>query len=130
MMALGFIGTSSAPRLVIALIIGFGALAAIWLGFARGTYVLIDRDNNMYRTSGFFLSKTVPLSDIVELSTSATFAGLMTEIKLTYRDKDGHLRIINTMNVQSFKTREFKNYLNTLHLVNPNIAIPRELFAK
>jgi hypothetical protein len=84
----------------------------------------------MYRTSGFFLSKTVPLSDIVELSTSATFAGLMTEIKLTYRDKDGHLRIINTMNVQSFKTREFKNYLNTLHLVNPNIAIPRELFAK
>jgi hypothetical protein len=130
MIALAIIGTNSIPSVILAMIIGFAALAVLWLAFTRGTYVLIDPENNLYRTSGFFFSKTVPLSDIASLRIQGAFAGLMTEVHLMCRDKDRRLKTLTTMNVQSFKKHDFKVYLETLHSANPNIAIPQELFAQ
>jgi hypothetical protein len=71
--------------------------------------------------------KAIPLSDIVRLNARGTFAGLMTEITLTYRDKSGTLRTIGTMNKQSLKKREMKKFIDTLRSANPSIAIPQEL---
>jgi hypothetical protein len=130
MMALAFIGFDSVPKLGLAFVAGIGVLALLWVGFARGTYVEIDAKNNLYRTSGFFMKKAIPLSSIVSLNTRGTFAGLMTEISLTYRDKDGTLRTIGTMNKQSLKKSEMQKFLTTLLSANPNVSIPQELFDK
>ena len=130
MMALAFIGFDSVPKLGLAFAAGIGVLALLWVGFARGTYVEIDAKNNLYRTSGFFMRKAIPLSSIVSLNTRGTFAGLMTEISLTYRDKDGTLRTIGTMNKQSLKKSEMRKFLTTLRSASPNITIPQELLDK
>jgi hypothetical protein len=127
MMAVAFIGFETVSRIILALIVGIGILALMWFGFARGTYAEIDTDNNAYRTAGFFMQKTVPLSAIVSLNTRRTFAGLMTEISLTYRDTNGTMRTIGTMNKQSLKKREMRKFVDTLRSANPDIAIPQEL---
>ena len=130
MMALAFIGFDSALKLGLAVVAGIGVLALLWAGFARGTYVEIDAENDLYHTSGLFIGKALPLSSIVSLNTRGTFAGLMTEISLTYRDKDGTLRTIGTMNKQSLKKSEMPKFLTTLRQANPNIIIHQELLDK
>jgi hypothetical protein len=130
MMALAFIGFDSVRKLGLAFVAGIGVLALLWAGFARGTYVEIDSKNDLYRTSGFFMRKAIPLSSIVSLNTKGTFAGLLTEISLTYRDKDGTLRTIGTMNKQSLKKSEMQKFLTTLRSANRNITIPQELLDK
>ena len=76
------------------------------------------------------MRKAIPLSSIVSLNTRGTFAGLLTEISLTYRDKDGTLRTIGTMNKQSLKKSEMQKFLTTLRSANRNITIPQELLDK
>jgi hypothetical protein len=128
MMAAGFVGMGSTPKLVLSLPISLSILAALWFALARGTYVDIDTDKNVYSTSSFFIVKTVPLSGIIKLDTQSTFAGLFTEIRLTYRTKDGELKTINTMNMQSFKKGDFKKYIEILRAAK--VDIPSELLKK
>jgi hypothetical protein len=42
MMAVAFLGFESTERLLISLMIGIGAIAVLWLGFTRGTYITIE----------------------------------------------------------------------------------------
>jgi hypothetical protein len=114
-------------KLAIGSLVVAAFLGILGVGLARGTYVLLDRDKDLFRTSGFFMSKSVPLSGIVRLTAHETFAGLMTEVHVTYRRGDSGLKTMNMMNRQSFKGGDFAKFLEALQSANPRIEISREL---
>ncbi len=127
MMALGFIGFKSVPMIILSLVVGTGVLVILWFGLARGTYITIDGNKNIYNTLFFFKVNTILLSDIVALTTRGTFMGAMTYIYATYPDKKGNLikRTIVTKGV--LRKEDFKKLMETIASANPNIDIPKEL---
>jgi hypothetical protein len=107
-----------------------GLLVLLWLGFAHGTYVTIDENKNLYGTLCFFRGRVTFLSDVVSIHQRHTFGGLMAEVYMKYRKKDGTIAERGIISKQGIKNSEFKNLLDAIRSANPNIKIEPDLLDK
>jgi hypothetical protein len=117
-------------RLAVAIGIAGGLLAIMWFGFARGTYVTIDDNENLYGTLFFVRGKVTPLSEVVSLNARQTFMGAVTEVYVSYRKKDGSFGERGVVSKESLKKEDFKKLLETIHAANPNIEFADDLLTK
>lgn len=101
-------------------------LIFIWLALSKGTYVSIDRNKDTFRTSGLFFSRSIPLSSITKLEMQGMFAEIMKRTVLTYQDKSGNTKVLNSMTRESFKKGEFDKFISTLKSANPNISVSND----
>lgn len=99
-------------------------LAIVWLGLAKGTYILLDAKRDLFITSGFFFSKSIPLSEITKIETRGMFGGVMNKIVLIYRDRNGNTNTLNSMTRESFKSGDFVKFAKALQSLNKSISIP------
>jgi hypothetical protein len=127
MMTVAFLGFGSPERLTFSLLAGIVVLVAGWLGFARGTYVTIDENKDLYGTLFFFRGKVTSLSDVVSIHQRHTFGGLMAEVYMKYLKKDGTIAERGLVSKQGIKKSEFKNLLDAIRSANPNIKIDPDL---
>jgi len=130
LMSVPIINSGSFAKLLVATLIIVVILGLVWFAIARGTYILIDSSQGILRISRFFMSTTLLLRDITNVSSVATFGGVITAVRITGRDKGGKLKKINTMSLQAFRKNEFKEFVDTLRTVNSNIEIPQDIFSK
>jgi hypothetical protein len=136
-LALGFV-LMSVPLIISGAFLSFaiswavvgGLIGGVWLGFARGTYVTIDDNGNLYGTLFFFRGKVTPLSDIISIHQRHTFGGLMAEVYMKYRKKDGAIAERGLISKQGLKGREFRKLLEAIRLANPHIKIDPDLLDK
>jgi hypothetical protein len=126
MMAVAFLGFESTERLLISLMIGIGAIAVLWLGFTRGTYITIE-EKNLYGRLFFLRGNVTALSHVVSLHQRHTFGGLMAEMYMRYRTKDDRLAERGLVSKQGIKKSEFQRLLDAICLANPNIKIDPDL---
>jgi hypothetical protein len=104
-----------------------GLLVLVWFGFARGTYVTIDEKKDLYGTLFFFRGKVTSLSDVCSIHQRHTFGGLMAEVYMRYRKKDGTIAERGLVSKQGIKKSEFKNLLDAIRSANPKIKIDPDL---
>jgi hypothetical protein len=130
MMALGFIGTSPVSRLILALAVGLVVLIALWIGLVRGTSVTVDENKNVCGRVFFIRGKVTPLSDVLSIKARKTFAGLMTEVYMTYRKNDGTVVDRGLVSKETLRKEDFTKLLEAISAANPNIEISRRLLTK
>jgi hypothetical protein len=129
MIAVAFLGFESTERLLISLMVGIAGLAVLWLGFTRGTYITID-ENKLYGRLFFLRGNVTALSDVISIHQRHTFGGLMAEVYMKYRRKDGTIAERGLVSKQGIKNSEFKNLLEVIRSANPNIRIDPDLLDK
>ena len=103
-----------------------GLLALVWLGFARGTYITVD-GTNLYGTLFFLQGNVTALSDVVSIHQRHTFGGLMAEVYMKYRKKDGAIGERGLVSKQGIKKDELRKLLEAIRSANQSIKIDQDL---
>ena len=75
----------------------------------------------------FIPSKEISLSDVVELEVQGSFAGVITDIYMICRNKNGKLVERGLTSKQMLTKADLKELIATIHTLNPEIKIPEEL---
>jgi len=103
-------------------------LGILWLGFARGTYITVEKKNGkIYGTLFFIRAHTTDISNVVSVRDRGTFGGLMTEVYMTYRNTDGTTADRTIATKQSFKKSDFRKLLEAIRSANPHVEISPSL---
>jgi len=100
-----------------------------WVGCSHGSYITIY-DKNVYGTVFFIRGRVTPISDIVSIRRNPIFAGLMAEVLMKVRRKDGTIAERGLANKPGLTEGDFMRLLETIRSANPKVAIDQELFAK
>jgi len=129
MVAGGLLVTGPSIRHVVFLAVSGGPLFLFWLGFSRGSYITLD-GQNVYGTVLFIRGRLTQISDIVFIRRNPTFAGLMSEVIMGVRKKDGAITERGLANKHGLTEGDFKKLIETIHSINPNIKIDQDLFRK
>jgi len=110
------------------LIVG-GLILLFWLGFTRGSYITID-GQNVYGKVFLIRGKTTQIPDIISIRRNPTFAGLMSEVVMGVRKKDGTITERGLINKPGLTESDFKKLLVVIRSINPNIKIDQDLLDK
>lgn len=108
-------------RPVIFLIVANIPLILFWIGFSRGSYITLD-GQNVYGTVLFIRGKMTQISDVVFIRRNPTFAGLMSEVIMGVRKKDGAITERGLTNKPGLTENDFKKLLEMIHSMNPHIS--------
>ena len=103
-------------------------MAALWLGFTRGTFIIID-GKNLYGTLFFVRGNVTALSDVLSIHQRQTFGGLMAEVYMKYRKEDGSIAERGLVSRQGIRKSDFRKLLEAVRSVNPDIKIDQDLIA-
>ena len=126
MVAGGLLVTGPSIRHVVFLAVSGGLLLLFWLGFSRGSYITID-GQNVYGKVFFIRGKTTQIPDIVSIHRNPTFAGLMSEVIMRVRKKDGTITERGLVNKPGLTESDFKKLFETIRSINKSIEIDPNL---
>jgi hypothetical protein len=104
-------------------------LTILWLCLARGIYITIDDNGNLYNTFFFIKRDSISLSKIVSLSARhpLLLLGRGTQIWNTFYDAKGRLVTKTLVARETLKGSDFRNLIETIQTLNPKVQIAQEL---
>jgi hypothetical protein len=78
----------------------------------------------------FFRGNVTALSDVLSIHQRQTFGGLMAEVYMKYRKKDGTIAERGLVSRQGIKKSDFRKLLEAVLSVNPDIKIDQDLIGE
>jgi len=104
-------------------------LVLLWLALTSGTYIIIEGDD-LTVSRAFFKGRPTSLSNVVSIERRANFGGLLTEVYMKVRNKDGTFNNQGLINKPGLTDAEYKRLFDTIHSINSNARIDESLFRK
>jgi hypothetical protein len=104
-------------------------IALFWLSFTRGVYITVD-GKSVYGTVFWIRGKVTRIGDIVSIHRNPTFAGLMAEVVMKVRRKDGAIVERGLTNKPGVAESDFKKLLEAIRSINPHIEIDQDVLDK
>lgn len=130
--AIGLVSLVPISRLavfILGALVGVLLLIVLWFSMTRGTYITIDKNENLYSTSFFIKRDVIPLSNLISLSARhpLLLSGKITEVWNTYRNDKGKIVTKNLVSRQTLRPGDFKDLIERIRKANPRIEIAEEL---
>jgi hypothetical protein len=103
-----------------------GLIVLSWLILTYGVYIIID-GNTLQVTRVFFRGKIIDLFDVVSIHQKPIFAGLVMEVYMKVRKKDGTFYEQGLINKPGLNESEYDRLLKKILSINQNIKIDKLL---
>ena len=95
----------------------------IWLCLTKGSYIAIDYENKIIRSSYFLVSRKACFSQILAIKSIKIFGGSMTELFLQYKDLQGRDKSIRLLGREFIAEPDFIKFTESLKRINPSLKI-------
>lgn len=114
-------------RLLYYLAIALVLLVIIWVGMSKGSYITINKNEEIYGTLMFFKGPRTQLKKVVSIESEKTLAGLLTELYLVYTDNNGNIARRSFSSKEAIRKEVLRELIESMLSANPKIKIPSEL---
>jgi hypothetical protein len=116
---------------ILKLVIFLGGIAILltlfWIALAYGTYVAVDEGKKTVYGRVFFIhGRTTQLSDVLSIEKRYGFGGLMSELFMRVRRKDGSISEPGLVSSKALRAADLKEFISIMHSLNPKIEIPTD----
>lgn len=98
-------------------------VAILYVAFNMYTYITFNENLKSVKTSFLFFTRTIKISNIVNIYTTSTYSGTITNVTIVYIDKNGKRKKVNTMSKESFMKGDFERFIKIVTGINPAVNI-------